>query len=348
MPRLPRALLAVLAACVATVALPATAAQASHSTVRVGIADAYASTFDNPQFQRLHVKRTRYIIKWNAMDDPAQLQQADAFMQAARRHHVDVLLHFSTDDYTPRAARLPSVSEYKQKVGALVDRYYAMGVREFGVWNEENDRTQPTYRSPSRAGDYFVALWRMLDDHDKCGSGVTSKCRIVALDLLDGRTKSQRANTRSYIQRFYRDLSRTYRKRARFVGIHNYSDTNRHSTGGTKNILRTVKHYVRNAAFWLTETGGVVKLCDTGDFTCRSSSPSSVKRAERRADGAVGWMFRLTKRYRRDIDRLYIYTWSGTDCTTRFDAGLVRQDGSRRPAWYEVYRQLRDSKILKP
>jgi hypothetical protein len=348
MPRRTRLILPLLGV-LATAALGgAGPAQASQSTVRVGIADASPATFSQPQFERLHVKRTRYIIKWNAIDDPAALSAADDFIQTARTHHVHVLLHFATDDYTPRAAHLPSVSEYRQKVGALVDRYYPMGVREYGVFNEANDRTEPTYRSPSRAADFFVELWRMLAHSNRCGKTVTSKCRVVALDLLDGRTKANQANTRSYIKRFYRSLGPTYRHRGRFVGLHNYSDTNRHGTSGTRNALSSVKRYVRDPVFWLTETGGIVKLGDTGSFTCRSTSPTSVRHAEARADRAVGWMFRLTKRYRRDIDRLYIYQWTGTDCTTRFDAGLTRTDGSRRPAWYEVHRQLRDSKILKP
>lgn len=332
----------------AALAAGAAPADASPSTVRVGIADNAPQTLSDPEFQRLGIERTRYVMSWNAVDDQDELARADAFMAAADRAGVDVLLHFSTDDYTPRAARLPSRREYRQKVGALVDRYWDDGVREFGVWNEANDRTQPTYRSPTRAAEFFQELWRLLDARDRCGSTVTAKCRVIALDVLDGRTRAQQGNARSYIRRFYDALGPTYRDRGRFVGIHNYSDTNRRGTSGTANAIRETERHTKRARFWLTETGGVVKLGDTGDFRCDPDSRSSVRAAEARADRAVDWMFRLAKRFRSDVDRLYVYQYTGADCRQRFDSGLVRTDRSKRPAWYEVLRQLRDSRILKP
>jgi len=61
-------------------------------------------------------------------------------------------------------------------------------------------------------------------------------------------------------------------------------------------------------------------------------------------------MFKLAKDYRRDVDRLYVYQWTGSDCArdVRFDAGLTRRDGSARPGLSTVSRQLRASSILKP
>ena len=55
-------------------------------------------------------------------------------------------------------------------------------------------------------------------------------------------------------------------------------------------------------------------------------------------------MFTLTKRFRRDIKRLYIYNFYGADCEQRFDAGMVRSDGTARPAYDVVKRQLRNFK----
>jgi hypothetical protein len=79
-------------------------------------------------------------------------------------------------------------------------------------------------------------------------------CTIVALDVLDQRGVAR------YIRRWYRALSRSLRSRARLVGIHNYSDTNRLRSRGTRSIIRTVKRYSRHARFWMTETGGVVNF----------------------------------------------------------------------------------------
>jgi hypothetical protein len=331
-------------------AAAAPGASATTSTVRVGIADQSAAMFSSPRYQALDLQRTRYFIKWNAADDPALLAQADAFVAAARARGVDVLMHVSTDDFDVGEGTLPSPARYRSSVGKLVSRYYARGVREWGVWNEANDRTQPTYKSPTRAAEYFVELWRMLDNSNRCGATVTRKCRIVALDILDGRTKKDQGNARSYIRRFFAKLSPTYDRRASVIGIHNYTDTNRRGRSGTKNVITEAKKGNRNANFWLTETGGIVKLGNTGDFTCSATSTTSQRRAESRANRAVSWMFTLAKEYRRDVDRLYVYQWTGSDCArdVRFDAGLTRRNGSARPGLNTVVRQLRDSSILRP
>jgi len=343
-----------VALCLATIAAVAgttlaAPAQASRSTVRVGIANQNPTMFDSGHWSNLRMKRTRHVVRWNAIDDPDQVARIDAFVDAARAKGVKVLLHISTHDFTPRKAALPSRAAYRKKVGLLIARYYPSGVREWGVWNEANDRTQPTYRAPTRAADYFKDLWRMLDSRKRCGRTVTSRCKIVALDLLDGRSSRLRSVTRSYVRKFYGRLSRRWDRRARIVGLHNYSDTNRRARGGTKNVIRQVRRYNRRAKLWMTETGGIVKLGTTGDFTCNPRSSASVRRAESRANRAVSWMFRLAKTYRRYIDRVYVYQWTGTDCidAVRFDSGLVRLDGSRRPSWYTVKSRMR-ARLFKP
>jgi hypothetical protein len=52
-------------------------------------------------------------------------------------------------------------------------------------------------------------------------------------------------------------------------------------------------------------------------------------------------MFRLAKRYRRKIARLYIYKWYGEWPGARFDAGLVGPDGSPRRAYSVVAEHAR-------
>ena len=52
-------------------------------------------------------------------------------------------------------------------------------------------------------------------------------------------------------------------------------------------------------------------------------------------------MFRITKKYRRYISRLYIYNWTGADRGARFDAGLMNPDGSRRPGYRVVAKNIK-------
>jgi hypothetical protein len=296
-------------------ALPAAGADA-RVPVRVGIGDQDPSMFAQPAFQRAKFQRVRYFIKWNAIDDAGALAQADAFIRTARANRFSVLLHISTDDYTIKQAKLPSVAQYRSKVGALVRRYRALGVREFGTWNEANHASQPTYRSPTRAASFFREMYRLVKP--RCSS-----CAVVALDVLD------QTGVERYMRSFYRALSPTYRRRATLVGIHNYGDVNRRRTTFTRSIIRQSHHYNKRTRFWFTETGGLVKF--GRNFPCSTA----------RAASRLNTMFSLARRYRTaGVQRLYIYSWSGPGCSARFDAGLVGPDGTPRKGYDTVRRQL--------
>jgi hypothetical protein len=303
---------------VSGVPAPPTPPSSGRIDVAVGIGDQSATMFTTPQFQALGVKKVRYFIKWDAVDRPDELATADAYVAAARQAGAQVLMHVSTNDLGIKTARLPSVARYKLKVGALVARYRPLGVRTWGAFNEANHASQPTWDDPRRAAQFFLAL-----------RSVCSRCTIVALDVLDQRGVDR------YIDRFYAALG-TRKSLARIVGIHNYSDTNRNRDTGTRLILETVKRHHPRPKFWLTETGGVAKFGTS--FPCDPAFPAA---AERRQARAVNFMFTLTARFRADISRLYIYNFTGADCQTRFDAGIVRRDGTTRPAYDAVRRQLR-------
>jgi len=326
MPR--KTLIALLCALSALVAAPAGASAAIN--VSVGIGDQNVSTFDVQSFKDLRVKKVRYFIRWNAIDNPGELALADAYVNRAKRAGVRVLMHISSDVLIraadarrtgQRAAKLPTVRQYRSKVGALVRRYGRKKL-DWGVWNEANHDTQPTYKNPKRAAQFFLEMRRLCRG-----------CKIVALDILDQKGAER------YIQRFYRALG-SRRRLANVVGIHNYSDTNRYRSSGTRSIIRTTKRYNRRAKFWLTETGGVVRFGIS--FPCNPASPGT---AERRQNRAIKHMFKLTRQFRRDIQRLYIYNFVGTGCTSRFDTGITRDaNGTPRPAYATVKREMRNFK----
>jgi hypothetical protein len=290
---------------VVVAALTAVPAADAKTKVAIGLGDQSPAMFANGLFKPLKVKRVRYVIRWDAIAHPGVLAGADAYVAAAREAHAQVLMHVSTNDYRSRKARLPGVQLYRKRVGALVDRYRPDGVTEWGVWNEANHPSQPTWRNPTRAAQYFHAMRTMCD-----------ACTIVALDLLD------QASTPSYITRFYRALSRSDRWAAALVGIHNYAETNRRSVGRTDQIIRSVRTYNRGARFWFTETGGIVK--SRKSFRCNTT----------RAATALKRMFTLARAHRRDVTRLYAYSFFGEapSCTLR-DYGLVRWDGKKRKGY---------------
>jgi hypothetical protein len=307
-----RTLLAVVALLTILPALAPSAADA-RIPIRVGIGDQGTAMFDQSAFQRAKFQRVRYFIPWNAADDATQLLRATAFVQRARAAHFQVLLHISTDDLTSKQATLPSVADYRSKVGRLVRYFRAMGVREFGTWNEANHASQPTYRSPTRAADFFREMYRLVKI--PCPS-----CAVVALDVLD------QTGVERYMESFFGHLSPTYRRRATLVGIHNYGDVNRRRTTFTRNIIRITHRYNKPAKFWFTETGGIVKF--------GSSFPCSTARAASR----LKTMFSLAKSYRTSgVQRIYVYNWTGAGCSARFDAGLTSPDGTPRKG-YDVLR----------
>ncbi len=314
----PKSMLTLLAALAVLLAFPA-AGSAAKVNIAVGIGDQSAAMFDNADFRALKIKKARFFISWNAVDFPDKLAVADEWLRGAKRAGVRPLLHID-GVFTGDA---PSVSEYRAKVGELIRRYRRgtdgrASVVEWGVWNEANSRTQPVFRLAGRTAQYFLALRSMCRG-----------CTIVALDLLDA------GNIKAYIRSFYRALGR--RKRlATIVGMHNYGDTNRARRNNTKTIINEVRKYNRRAQFWMTETGGIAFF--------RTEARVAFPCNEARQARAVGKMFTLARKYRRYVKRLYPYNFYGTDCDRglRFDAGLIRRDGTKRPAYNTLKRAMRN------
>jgi hypothetical protein len=305
-----KSLTLTLTGLLAVLALIPTSASAK-TNVRVGIGDQQISMFDQPLFQARKFKIVRYFVPWNVMQHDDELAQADAFVKRARQDHIQVLLHLSSDDLRIKKAKLPSVAQYRTQVKRVVSHFRPLGVRDFGAWNEVNHASQPTYKSPTRAADFFVEAYRAIKP--RC-----SFCNVVALDVLD------QAGVERYMRSFYRHLSSAYRGRARLVGIHNYGDVNRQRTTFTRNIIGEAHTFNKQAHFWFTETGGLVKF--------GRNFPCSKERARNRLRN----MFALARQYHSSgVDRLYVYNWTGPSngCDARFDAGLVNFDGTPRPGY---------------
>lgn len=305
------------------VAVPASAS-AAKIKVAVGIGDQSPRMFADPNWKALNIKKTRFFIEWNAIDQPGQLADADAYVQAANAAGVKVLMHISTDDINSVPRRpLPSVSAYKTKVKALIDRYKPQGVSEWGVWNEANHKSQPTARNPKRAAQFYKAF-----------RGMCSRCKIVALDVLD------QSGVEKYIASWLKAAG-SAGKKAKIFGIHNYSQVNRRITAkkasnrypGTARIIKAVRKKNKKAKFWYTETGGLARFGSA--FPCDKQRQASRTK----------FMFSMIKTYDRDVERLYSYNWFGTangGCDG-FDAGLVEQDGTVRPAYAAFKRGLKNA-----
>lgn len=351
MPRFP---LALVAALTALLALPLSASADSRYDEskaeydqEVGFGDQSIRIFDEKPFQRLEIRRTRLIVPWNVMDDQQELLKATQYVQRSAAEGNLVLLHLG--DETPGNATdenpLPSAKKYERHMDRLVPYFYDLGVREFGVWNEANHRSQPTDKEPRRAAELFMEMWRAV--HLKSGQGCEyPKCRVLALDVLD------EGDAEDYIDAFYDRLNSTYDERSRTVGIHNYSSVNRFRNKQVSEMISAFRSNVRKPNIWVTEVGGLVAFgSPDGAFPCDPDDPESVQRAEDHQDKAIRWMFQQMRTYDRYLDRLYFYNWFGQDCKqgTRngepfnaFDSGIVEADGTPRDGYYEFLRKARD------
>jgi len=307
---------------VAGLLLMVPASATAKTNVAVGIGDQSPNMFADANYQALEIKKVRYFVEWNTVDQPGERAKADDYVAAAKAAGDAVFMHISTDDInsTPRKS-LPSVKEYKAKVGKLVRLYRAKGVKDWGVWNEANHKSQPTSNNPKRAAQFYKAFRAF-----KCRD-----CKIVALDVLDQR------GVEKYIASWLKAAGSAGRK-AKVFGIHNYSQVNRRITAkkasrtypGTARIIKAVRKKNKKAKFWYTETGGLAKF--GGSFPCDKQRQASRTK----------FMFDMLKTYDRDVERLYSYNWFGANCVS-FDAGLVEQDGTPRPAYAEFKRGLKNT-----
>jgi hypothetical protein len=275
--------------------------------------------FESPDFQALNIKRTRYFVASDVMQDARERERARAFVVAAREAGVSTLVHISTADLRDKRGKVVSTSAYRRNVGRMVVYFRKLGVKEFGAWNEVNHKTQETWNRVGNAVSYFKDMYRAVVT--RCPS-----CTVVGLDVLD------QTGVDKYMASFYERLDATWRKRLKVVGIHNYSDVNRGRSSGTAKIIRTARKYNKRTKFWFTETGAL------------ASFRRAFRYSESRQAARMRNMFSLASRYRSlGVDRVYSYNWfgieNGTSCGARcrFDAGLVDPDGTPRPA-YDVFK----------
>lgn len=288
----------------------------SHALI-VGLGDQKASTFSQPLFQQLRIKRTRIFVPWDAIRDPQQVAGMDEWFAAARasrpRKEIMVAFNLSASNACPAApCRAPSVSQYTSAVRAF-HRRYGRFVKIYQPWNESNSRTQPTAgnRGARLVARYYLALRRIA------GRGRT----VTGADIQDI------GDFIGYTRTFLRAVGR--RNTPRVMGFHNYSDTNRFSMRATTRFVGVMP---RGTKVWLTETGAVYRFVQQNGTV---SLPPSESRARR----SMQHMFRIARRFPRSIDRIYVYQWSAFE-TDRFDAGVVNPDGTPRSSYF-VLRQNR-------
>jgi hypothetical protein len=260
--------------------------------------------FGDRRFAALGVHAARLVVPWDA--EGADARRADAWLAAAARAGVEPFVAFdrSRSDACPDApCRLPSVGVYEDQVRAFLSAHPS--VRTVTPWNEPNHAAEPTAGDPERAAAYYDAVRRA------CPS-----CTLVAGDVIDG------GDWTAWLERYRSALSQT----PTIWGLHDYYDTTYFQTSGLRTLLDAVPGDV-----WLTETGGIVSLRTRGGQT-------SLPPDETRASASVSLALDAARTYASRVRRVYLYQWQ-SGAGERFDAGLLRPDGSARPAYDAVRAQ---------
>ena len=109
----------LLAAIVAALVL-ATPANANY---RVGLSEQDAQMFDQPAWQALKLKRTRYVLAWDYAKYEGLRAETNTFLTLARAHKQDVLVMFTAHRgcwngrrYSKKkVCRAPSTKSYKKE-----------------------------------------------------------------------------------------------------------------------------------------------------------------------------------------------------------------------------------------
>ncbi|MEH3054442.1 MAG: hypothetical protein PGN13_10630 [Patulibacter minatonensis] len=276
-----------------------------------GIGDQHATMFADTRWQALDFTITRLNVPWNATSDPALIGWAEDYVRAARDAGVETLVHVTGRAKSGVAEPLPSVAAYRRSVGQLVARLRPLGVHVWGAWNEANHLTQPTALHPERAARFARELRRLCAD-----------CTIVAADVLVQGGPGSRTPTsyRPWLRAFLTAYGA--RSDARLlIGMHNYGELIVSSKPTrARDLIRFVRRTVPSARFWITESGGIAA---SRDRPCD----------ERRQVVGQRRMFAQAARLApAGVERLYAYSWSAATCASGYDSGLIRPDGTSRPA----------------
>lgn len=314
----------LLIACLAALVAAAVGTTTANAALIAGIGDQNATTFSDANFKKLKVKRTRYIVPFDAINSAAGRSRMDPWMAAAKRAGLHVLVAFNPAGKSRcpgKPCSIPSASAYTKAFKAFRKRYPF--VKEFNFWNETNSATQPT--GPTKAGTIKKTVALYLAAKRVCGR----KCRVSGPDLLDQgvgdprrsvRVRNQ-ARMKKWVGLFLKYAGR--RNYPTLWGIHNYGDTNYGRSTGTAFMLNSI---AKKGEVWVTETGGIYSFrLQSGKLTFK---PNAARQAK-----SVTNAYKIAKKFSRRIKRLYYYQWRKNNAGDFFDAGITAFSGALRPAY---------------
>ncbi|HEY8304070.1 MAG TPA: hypothetical protein VIG42_05725 [Solirubrobacteraceae bacterium] len=297
--------LALASACLALAGF-ATASPAAAS-FRFGLSDYEASTFSDPRVAELGVHLARDVLPWNVAYSKRDLALATAWLDAVRHaYHITPFITFQhADNFGPA----PSPAQYLRAFLRFRKRF--PWVKEFSPMDEATHATQPTERHPKLAAEYYNEL-----------ASHCPGCEIAAPDILDSD-----GNVEAWVETFLQ----TARPQPAIWPFNPYASVSTDNPAPVERFLTATKGQV-----WFSEVGGVVWWRFKGHL---------IQHSEAYAARVAQNTFRFARLSSR-ITRVYYYHWRSPGNPHRlprrvtWDSGLIRSNGSPRPALLVVAREL--------
>jgi hypothetical protein len=332
MPRIRRLLLCALISGAALAgAAPLLAATSAHHP-EIGIGDDKGDMFTDPRFLALGIKTVRYDMHWDALSVKNERAPLTAWMNAAHRDHLDVLV---TIDHTDKVIYkevkvcakkvhnkciryvkkregfsqtrvLPSPAAYLSAFKAFRKRF--PWVKNFVTWDETNFFGEATYDKEGLVASYYREMRKAC-----------SSCTILAAEFLDvGKTRAVPIVT--WAKTFIKDLG----YQPGYWGLNNYEDANHLVSTVTRQLLGAV-----TGKIWLAETGGIVNRAHT------TSKQAGFTQDAAHAAKVDTYILKTIGSLSPRIQRIYLYEWDAKTKHDSWDTALISYNGKPR-AGYDV------------
>ena len=310
---------------------PAAASRTLHPLV--GIGDDKPDMFSDPRFLALGIRIVRYDMSWDALSVPYQRAEVTAWMDAAKRHGLVVLVTIDhsdrviyrkvkVDGKTRRKAFsqtrvLPTAAQYLSAFRAFRRRF--PWVREFATWDETNYYGEATYDREALVASYYRGL------RSACPS-----CTVLAAEFLDVPAPHEAVSMTTWAAAFIKDLG----YQPGFWGLNNYEDANHLASTSTRELLAAV-----HGDIWLAETGGIVAR----PRVTHPGFPQNASHAAKVDAYVLDTIGSLSRR----IQRIYLYEWDAKTPRDSWDTALISYTGLPRPG-YDVLANTLDAWGIKP
>jgi hypothetical protein len=338
MPRIRRLLLCALIGGAALAgAAPLLAATSAHHP-EIGVGDDKASMFGDPRFLALGIKTVRYDMHWDALTVKDDRGPLIAWMQAAHKNHLDVLV---TIDHTDKVIYklvtvcakkvhgkcirhkkerkgfsqtrvLPSPAAYLAAFKAFHKRF--PWVKNFVTWDETNYYGEATYDKEALVASYYREMRKAC-----------SSCTILAAEFLDLPSPRYEVSITTWAHTFVKDLG----YEPAYWGFNDYVEANHLVTKSTRELLAAV-----TGKIWLAETGGIVNRRST------TSKQAGFTQSAAHAAKVDNFILHTIGSLSPRIQRIYLYEWNAVTKHDSWDTALISYNKKPRPGYDVLARTL--------